>query len=392
MLQVVVIGAGQAGLSAGYHLRRRGLKPGRDFIILDSNDGPGGAWRHRWPALTFDAAHGIHDLPGMPLGEPDSATPASEIVTEYYGNYERRFDLPVHRPVIVEQVSSDSGPDGPLTLRTDSGIWQTRLIINATGTWTRPYWPHYPGRNLFRGRQLHTHDFRSAEEFRGQNVVVVGGGTSAVQFLLQLNAAGANTIWSTRRPPEFRNLAGDSNWGRDIERRVAERTAAGLPPLSVVAATGLPLTPDYRQGIAAGILVSRGKISDIEAAGVRFADGTLVRADSILWATGFRAALDHLAPLRLREPGGGIITDGVEVGRDHRVLMVGYGASASTIGATRAGRAAALKATKAIEQLSSAGPRAPAADSPDQEPPTWRRRSHPAAQSVPESADQRRIS
>ncbi|NWO67976.1 NAD(P)-binding domain-containing protein, partial [Escherichia coli] len=79
----------------------------------------------------------------------------------------------------------------------------TELVINGTGTWDRPHWPYYPGRESFRGRQLHTHDFRSAEEFRGRHVVVVGGGTSAVQFLLQLAAAGATTTWVTRRPPRF---------------------------------------------------------------------------------------------------------------------------------------------------------------------------------------------
>ncbi len=75
---------------------------------------------------------------------------------------------------------------------------------------------------------------------------------------------------------------------------------------------------------------------------MRFADGTQVYADAVLWATGFRAALDHLAPLRLREPGGGVRVEGTTVVRDPRVRLVGYGPSASTLGATRAGRAAAL--------------------------------------------------
>src|SRR5687768_15550833 len=60
VLDAVIIGAGQAGLSAAYHLQRRGLVPEQDYIVLDANEGPGGAWRHRWPSLTFDAAHGLH--------------------------------------------------------------------------------------------------------------------------------------------------------------------------------------------------------------------------------------------------------------------------------------------------------------------------------------------
>ncbi|MCZ2401747.1 FAD-dependent oxidoreductase [Paenarthrobacter sp. Z7-10] len=355
MLDIVVIGGGQAGLSAAYHLSRRGLVPERDFIVLDANPGPGGAWRHRWPTLTLGAAHSIHDLPGMPLTSPDPSEPAAAVVERYYGGYEKEFGLPVHRPVRVQQVTSaggglpNSGELPLLRVGTDRGSWRTRLVINGTGTWDRPYWPHYPGRELFRGRELHTHDFCSVDDFRGQRVLVVGGGTSAVQFLLQLAGAGVQTAWSTRRPPEFTERPFDQEWGREVEKRVRERTARGLPPGSVVSVTALPLTPVYRQGIADGILVSRGPLASITADGVQFADGSTFAADAILWATGFRASLDHLAPLKLREPGGGIIVeDGVRVAKDPRVFLVGYGPSASTLGATRAGRAAALAAIEAL--------------------------------------------
>lgn len=345
---VVVIGAGQAGLSAAHHLRRRGLEPVAGFVVLDANPGPGGAWRHRWDSLTFGAAHALHDLPGMPLGTPDPAEPASSVVTRYYGQYEQEFGFDVVRPVSVSSVSA--GEAGRLTVSaTDGRSWEARAVINATGTWDRPYWPYYPGRDLFQGRQLHTHDFRSAAEFAGRRVLVVGGGTSAVQFLLQLHRAGAQTVWSTRRPPEFTRRPFDAEWGRAVEARVSARTRAGLPPLSVVAATGLPLTPEYRDGIAAGVLVSRGPLHSLAADTVTFKDGSVEKVDVILWATGFRAALEHLAPLRLREPGGGIRMEGVRVAREPRLFLVGYGESSSTLGATRAGRSAALAAVRLLE-------------------------------------------
>lgn len=363
MLDVIVIGAGQAGLSAAYHLKRLGLIPEEDFRVLDSNDGPGGAWRHRCPSLTLGAAHNIHDLPGMALGTPDPEEPASAVVCRYYRDYERKFELPVHRPVVVSKVISDGSSDaedgrsptaGPLTVHSDAGSWQTRALINASGTWNRPYWPYYPGRNAFRGRQLHTRDFWYAEEFRGQHVIVVGAGTSAVQFLLQLSEV-ATTTWVTRRPPEFTERPFDAEWGRDVERRVRARTESGLVPLSVVATTGLPLTPQYRKGIDDGVLAARRMFSSITENGVKFDDGTELEADAILWATGFRAALDHLAPLHLREPGGGIKTDGVKVQEDPRIFLVGYGASASTLGANRAGRSAAIAAVNRCRSLNGAG-------------------------------------
>lgn len=344
-LDVVVIGAGQAGLSAAYHLGRRA--PDANVVVLDANNGPGGAWRHRWPSLTLGGAHAVHDLPGLPLGDVDRAEPSSRVISRYFDAYERLFGLPVRRPVRVTRVTSPDGPDGPLQVHTSTPegdvVVPTRQIINATGTWDRPYWPFYRGRELFRGRQLHTRDFWSAEDFRGQHVVVVGAGTSAVQFLLQLRGIAATT-WATRRPPEWTERAFDASWGREVEQAVSARTSAGLPTLSVVAATGLPLTDEYRQGIDDGVLVSRGMFTHLTPDGVVFDDGEEVRADAILWATGFRPALEHLAPLGLREPGGGIRTDGVTVVRDPRVLLVGYGASASTLGATRAGRQAARTA------------------------------------------------
>ncbi|WP_049822763.1 NAD(P)-binding domain-containing protein [Arthrobacter sp. H41] len=340
--RVVVIGAGQAGLSSAYYLLRKNLVPQEDFVVLDSNEGPGGAWRHRWPSLTFDAAHALHDLPGMPLGTPDPQEPASSVVSRYYARFEEHFDVPVLRPA---QASSVRRVDGGLEVTVRDGrSWQAEAVISATGTWTRPYWPSYPGRETFAGQQLHTRDFRSAGDFSGRRVLVVGGGTSAVQFLLQLAAAGADTLWSTRTPPRFTRRAFDPEWGRTVEAEVDARTRAGLPPSSVVSATGLPLTPQYSAGIDAGILASRGPLQRFTRGGVVFGDGSTEEVDVVLWATGFRAALDHLAPLRLREPGGGVRMNGVRVLREPRLFLVGYGASASTLGATRAGRAAALAA------------------------------------------------
>ena len=224
-------------------------------------------------------------------------------------------------------------------------MWRTRALINATGTWQRPFWPAYPGRETFAGRQLHTRDFRSAADFLGSHVVVVGGGTSAVQLLLEI-AEITTTTWVTRRPPEFLERAFDEEWGRRVVARVDERTRAGLPPGSVVGVTGLPLTEEYQRGIDRGVLVPLPMFARIVPDGVRWDPADVppapehLPADVLLWATGFRAGLDHLAPLHLRGHGGGIVMAGTRVVSDPRVQLVGYGPSASTIGANRAGREA----------------------------------------------------
>lgn len=337
-VDVVVVGAGQAGLSSAFHLRRTGLVPDRDFVVLDHSPGPGGAWQFRWPSLTYGKVHGMHALPGLELTGADPARPSAEVVSGYFDSYERAFDLRVRRPVDVRAVRE--GADGRLLVETSDGTWAARALINATGTWDRPYWPRYPGQETFRGRQLHTARYRGPEEFAGLRVVVVGGGASGTQHLLEIAPYAAETTWVTRRPPVFREGPFDEDAGRAAVALVEERVRQGLPPSSVVSVTGLPLNDAIRQGLADGVLDRRPMFDRITPSGVTWDDGRHVAADAILWATGFRPSIGHLAPLRLREPGGGIRVDGTRAVADPRVHLVGYGPSASTIGANRAGRAA----------------------------------------------------
>ncbi len=326
---VVVIGAGQAGLSSAYFLRRAEL----DFVVLDANPAPGGAWQHRWPTLRMATVHGIFDLPGMPFDPPAPTERAATAVPAYFAAFEREYALDVHRPVTVSSVR----PGPRLLVDSSEGTLAARAVINATGTWTRPFWPHYPG--TFHGQQLHTADYQGPSEFAGRRVLVVGGGTSAVQLQLEL-AEVAETFWVTRKPPVFRDEPFTQEYGRQIVARVDERVRAGLPPESVVSATELTLTPEVAEARSRGLLARRPMFARLVPTGVEWADGSTLDIDVILWCTGWRAALDHLAPLGLRGPGGGIVMDGTRVVAEPRLHLVGYGPSASTVGANRAGRTA----------------------------------------------------
>jgi cation diffusion facilitator CzcD-associated flavoprotein CzcO len=333
----VVIGAGQAGLSAAYFLRRAGLGDGSEFVVLDHGKRSGGAWQYRWPSLVLGKVHGLHDLPGMALGTPDQSRPASEVVSAYFDRFERTFDLPVRRPVDVLSVSR---AEHRLLVASATESWAARAVINATGTWDRPFWPHYAGQDTFTGRQLHTADYTGVDEFRGKRVVVVGGGTSAVQLLIEIATVTRETTWVTRRPPVFRDEPFSEDWGRMSVAKVERAVREGKPPASVVSVTDLMVTPEVRKAQEDGILDRKPMFERITLTGVAWADGTEQRADVILWATGFRAAIDHLAPLHIREPGGGIKLDGTRVVAEPRLHLVGYGPSASTVGANRAGRSA----------------------------------------------------
>ena len=341
---IVVIGAGQAGLSSAYHLKKRGVEPNRGFVVLDQSANAGGAWQHRWPSLTLSTVNRIHDLPGMRFSDAVD-TDAKEVqaaiaVPRYYAAYEKEFALPVYRPVKVTVVC-DRGDR--FIIESDRLEVSARGIINATGTWETPYIPEYPGADRFTGRQLHTRDYRSAAEFVGKHVIVVGAGISAIQLLDEISRV-TTTTWVTRRPPEFRTGPFDEDAGRAAVAIVEDRVRRGLPPQSVVSVTGLPVTPAIEAMRARGVLERIPMFSEIVDDGVRWSDGTAMRADVILWCTGFRSSLDHLAALMLPEAGGGITMSGrlaTQVAKDPRIHLVGYGPSASTIGANRAGAAAA---------------------------------------------------
>jgi hypothetical protein len=357
-----VIGAGQAGLSAGYYLGKFGLLD--RTVLVDHSPGPGGAWQFRWPTLTLAGANNVHDLPGFGLSEALGVEcdqwPAAAAVPDYFGQYEEKFGLGVKRPVDIRSVSFD-GHDFAVRASDGSQVL-ARTVINATGTWDRPFIPYVPGIETFTGTQLHTHDYQSPADFAGKRVLVVGAGISAVQLLIEIarNAEGVQTFWCSRTEPQFTSAPFTPEGGRAAVARVEERVRAGLPPGSVVSVTGLPENDGIRAARADGILQWRPMFTRITETGVCWdcsgpgSGRDHLDIDVILWCTGFRSALDHLAPLKLRAPGGGIVMTGrltTVVAAQPRLQLLGYGPSASTIGANRAGREAARVAQEILREV-----------------------------------------
>ncbi|WP_449061208.1 ArsO family NAD(P)H-dependent flavin-containing monooxygenase [Planomonospora algeriensis] len=341
-VDVVVIGGGQAGLAAGYHLRRAGA----DFVILDTQEQPGGAWRHAWPSLRLFSPAPYSSLPGRMMPVPDGGGyPSAADVVAYLADYEHRYTLPIIRPARVQAVR-DAGER--LAVETTTGTWQARIVISATGTWWRPYVPHYPGRGDFRGRQLHTATYPGPDPFQGMRVVVVGGGNSAAQILAEVSTV-ADTTWVTLRPPR---LLPDEVDGRALfdlaTRRARVPDAPGIGDLGDIVAV-----PPVREARDRGALKAEPMFTRLTPTGVAWADGTALACDAVIWCTGFRPALTHLAPLRLRGPGGTIPTDGTRALGELRLHLLGYGdwtgpASATLIGA---GRSAKAMVTEIIRQL-----------------------------------------
>ncbi|MEV6753173.1 ArsO family NAD(P)H-dependent flavin-containing monooxygenase [Streptomyces sp. NPDC051214] len=344
---VVVIGGGQAGLAAGYHLRRQGV----DFVILDAQTTPGGAWQHAWDSLHLFSPAAYSSLPGRPMPvQVGEVYPGAGHVVEYLAAYEQRYHLPVVRPVRARGVHRDGAF---LRVESDSGTWRAQAVISATGTWWRPFLPAVPGRADFAGRQLHTVEYRSPAHFAGQRVVVVGGGNSGAQIAADL-ACNTELTWVTQRPPRF--LADDIDGRALFDVATARRRAleSGQTDTGGVASLGdIVAVPPVRAARDAGLLKAQPMFTRLTPDGVEWADGTRAEAHAVIWCTGFRPALSHLAPLGLRGPRGHIPTLGTRSVAEPRLHLLGYGdwtgsASATLIGVGHPAREAAQQSAALV--------------------------------------------
>ena len=347
-LDVVVIGAGQAGLATGFYLRRSGLS----YALLDDQPAPGGAWRHGWASLRLFSPAQWSSLPGWlmprPAAPPDDdgdAYPARDDVLAYLAEYERRYALPVVRPVRVAAVRR-AASDDRLHVESDAGEWTARAVVSATGSWARPVVPTVPGAATFGGAQLHSAHYRDPALFAGRRVVVVGGGNSGAQIAAELSEV-AQVTWATLAPPAF---LPDHVDGRYLFEQATARYAAlkaGRAPEPPRSLGDVVPVPPVRRARDDGRLTSTPTFVRMTAGGVVWPDGREERVDAVVWCTGFRPALEHLRPLGVAGADGRVRTGGAVGTRaagEPRLWLVGYGewtgfASATLIGVGRSARA-----------------------------------------------------
>ena len=332
---VVVIGAGHAGLAVGYYLRRTALS----YVVLDASPSPGGAWPQTWPSLRLFSPAEASSLPGWLMPSTADGYPTRDEVVEYLTRYEQRYELPVRRPVRVRAVRRT---DDLLRVESDSGTYRARAVVTATGTAGAPHVPNFPGRDGFAGRQLHSTDYRGPEPFAGHRVMIVGAGNSAAQILAEVSRV-AHTTWATREPPRFMP---DDVDGRVLftaaSRRYRERN--GGPPTQEVHGLGdIVMVDAVKDARRRGVLSPRPLPDRLVPDGAVWPDGLCRRLDAVIWCTGFAAALDPLGPLGIVERDGRVLVDGTRSHREPMLWLVGYGwwtgfASATLIGVGRSAR------------------------------------------------------
>ncbi|WP_233799807.1 ArsO family NAD(P)H-dependent flavin-containing monooxygenase [Paraburkholderia sp. HP33-1] len=348
-IDVAIIGGGQSALAVAYFLRRLGIS----YVVLDDQVAAGGAWQHAWDSLHLFSPAQWSSLPGWLMPPTSGQYPSREHVIRYLTEYEKRYEIPVHRPVYVTAVSRR--PAG-LLVSTDQGDWLAKAVVSATGTWGHPYIPDYPGQGSFEGEQLHSAHYRSPDAFHGKDVLVVGGGNSGAQILAELSQV-CNTTWVTLEQPTF--LPDDVD-GRVLFERATERWKARSEGRADPTPTGglgdVVMVPPVREARERGVLHSVRPFSHFTVDGVVWRDGSHAHVDAVIWCTGFRPALEHLRPLHVLNDAGRVdVVDGRAV-LEPRLWLVGYGewcgfASATLIGVMRPARSAATQIGQYLNTL-----------------------------------------
>jgi putative flavoprotein involved in K+ transport len=293
---VVVIGAGQAGLAAAYHLQREGLP----FVVLEATGQAAGSWPRYYDSLVLFSPARYSSLPGLQFpGDPDHYPTRDEVVS-YLEQYSLHFRFPVQ---LQSRVNAVERKGREFVVRTERGsALRARAIVIATGSFSHPSVPKISGSESYKGTALHALTYRNPEPFRGQRVVVVGAGNTAVQIAVEL-AQVARVSLATREPVRYlpqRILGKDLHWWFELTRidRTRWFSDQGTPVLD---------EGRYRRSIRGGEPDSRPMFTRYHEDGVVWSDGTLERVDAVIYGTGYRSTADYLTSLGALDDHGQIL-------------------------------------------------------------------------------------
>ena len=278
----IVVGGGQAGLAAGYHLAQKDI----DFLILDGNDRVGDSWRNRWDSLKLFTPAKYSGLPGLPFPAPALELPDKDLVADYLERYAERFDLPVRSSTHVKNLDWDGER---YVLSTGRVTYQANSVIVATGPFQKPRVPAISARLPRAVHQIHSSEYRNSSDLPAGDVLVVGVGNSGAQIAMEL--AQSRRVWLAGRESGHlrRRLLGrdlyDWIWpifstfhaGTMIGRRMKRRTAA-TDPLIGIAPSDI---------VGSGV-TRVGRLTEVRD-GQPWCEDRAVDPDVVIWCTGFTA-------------------------------------------------------------------------------------------------------
>lgn len=274
---VVVVGAGQAGLAVGYELARAG----RDFVLLDGASRVGAAWRSRWDSLRLFTPAAVDGLPGKAFPAGRNYRPTKDEMADFLEEYARTFDLPVRLASTVRRVFRDGDE---LVAETSGGRVAAPEIVIATGPYTVPRVPSF-GRLLDpRVRQLHSIDYRNPGQLRDGGVLVAGAGNSGGE--IAVDVAATHRTWLSGRDTGYVPFDVDASLyqllGRLRTDRLPGRAIAGW-----LAGSGTPLVRIGAPDLAAAGIERVARVTGVTDGRPVLADGRVLEVGNVIWCTGF---------------------------------------------------------------------------------------------------------
>lgn len=289
-IDVLVIGAGQAALALGYHLKRTGLR----FLLVERHGRVGDSWRQRFDSLTLFTPRAYSALPGLPVpGDPDGYPPKDEIA-DYLESYARHFALPLALNTEIERLEQDNG--GFRATTTAGSALTARAVVLATGAFQVPALPALSKDFAPEVLQLTTDAYRNPSQLPTGTVLVVGDGATGRQIAREL-AATRPVVLATgrkRRVSRERMLGKSIFWWMDrlgILRASRESAIGGfLMRTDPFPGQDLQL-PRLRE---AGVQVV-DRLASVDGNRVTFANGDSANVAAVVWATGYRDQTDWVA-------------------------------------------------------------------------------------------------
>ena len=313
---VLIIGAGTAGLSAFYELLKRGIQP----QIIDEAEEIGSSWRRRHDQLQLNGYRAYSSLPGAPLPRRYGAYVRRDDFISYLEEYTADLKQPVRFGVNARKISRNG--DGRWLVDTDQGVISARHVIVATGPERQPHTPEWPGQETFRGEFIHAAEFRHSDNYIGKKILIVGAGNSGVDIGNHLSEVAIGTSWvSVRNGPTLvpAYVFGISAhipfmWLRPLPIKVQDFMVVmlGLIFLGDLRKYGLPKPPvgavtrnkqdgvifaidnGFVKALKAGRFTVVSEISSFSEQAVHLNDGRTVHPDAVICATGYRPGLESL--------------------------------------------------------------------------------------------------
>ncbi|KAA3436187.1 flavin-containing monooxygenase [Rufibacter hautae] len=285
---VLVIGAGQAGLALGYYLQQQK----KDFLLLDASARVGDSWRNRYDSLRLFTPAPYCNLPGWPLPFPKNHYPTKDEIADYLEQYAQRFQLPL---ALEQKVLSLTRTNGVFQAQTSTQLFQARQVVIATGPFQTPFVPSFSSNPDERVLQLHSSQYLNPAQIPAGKVLVVGAGNSGAQLAVEL-AQTHEVHLSVRKQPRFSSL---QVLGQSVFWWATKTGAIYAPPTSFLGKMALRQADvvygrELEKLLRKGDIQLRPEIKGFNQAQTIFQDGSQTTFGSILWATGFKPCYDWL--------------------------------------------------------------------------------------------------